>query len=403
MSRGTPGRRRRRRRILLGTGAVTLLVLVGLVVAVFITQERIRKVPGGFPRAEPGLTAARAPLPPRFGVNVDAVQRNDDPAFRARQFRALRRSGLRWVRLNIEWSYIQESRDAPIDFSRFDALIGEIADAGLDMNAIFLFTPEWASTLRGSDRTPAKDPADTDRFVRAVVARYGPDGAFWKGRPAAGTRPVRLWEIWNEPNVGHYFAPMSGTTYGHHAVVVGRAIRSVDPRARILFGGMAGHLDERGDLQTADSFLRDAVEAQPSLPRLLDGVALHVYRRGKDAARIACAIRGVMIEIGFGDGFIALNEFGWPTRALGALREEERARAMGETVAAFADPASCEVPIRADLISPYTWWSVRQDDDRPDEWFGLADDAGELTPTGQVYLQAAAGAERAAPRRELDR
>jgi hypothetical protein len=391
----------RRRRVALGLAAVTVLVAAVVVVVALRTQDRIRETPDGFPRAEPALVAERAPFPERFGVNVDQVQTRTDRAFRRRQFRAIADAGLDWVRINIAWSQL-ERQEGALDLSALDAVVGDAADAGLAMNAILLFTPTWASTLAGSDRTPAADPALTDRFVRTVVERYGPDGSFWDGRPDDRVQPVRLWEIWNEPNVRHFFAPMSGTTYGHHAVVVGRAIRSVDPGARILFGGMAGHLDARGDLQTADSFLRDAVKAQPSLPRLLDGVALHVYRRGKDASRVACAIRGVMVETGFGDGIMALNEFGWPTKALGSLPEDERATAIGETVGALVDPASCPVPIGADLIGPYTWWSVREDDGRPDEWFGLADDAGRPTPAGLVYLQAAAGAERAYPRSRED-
>jgi hypothetical protein len=382
----------RTKRIAIAIGAVLVAIVALLIVKAVVKQHKIEKVPDHFARAEPRLTDRRAPWPPRFGVNANLVATHPDPAFRALQFHAIAASGLKWVRIGLEWPLVQPRR-GPFDFSKTDAVVGEAAGAGLQMEAILQFTPTWASTLGDSERTPAKDPADTDRYARAVVARYGLGGSFWRENPAISAHPIRVWEIWNEANFRHFFAPRSGRTYAHHAVVVARAIRSVDPRARVLFSGLVGAPVR--DVKPADQFLVDAMRAQPSLARLLDGVAMHSYGNAAEIAGQLCKLRLTMNEVGLARQSLVLNEFGAPTTA---IDDQSRAVRLGETIAAIVKPSACRAPLRLALIAPYTWWSPRRNGSNPEQWFGIADDGGRPLLTGTAYVLAAAGAERAYPR-----
>ncbi|EHN10415.1 hypothetical protein PAI11_27300 [Patulibacter medicamentivorans] len=391
-----PDRPRRRWRIpAIGCGG---LLLVGLLVlgAGLWLKHRAQDVPDSFPRPEPSLDRGRAPWPPRFGVNAGTIAESPDAAFRRGHFQAIARAGLGWVRIGITWPRIQPKEDGPFDWSSLDGPIAEAADAGLDVEGVIQFTPKWASTVPFSDRALAKDPADTDRFVTALVRRYGPKGEFWRTHPAARRRPVRTWEIWNEENAQYFFAPKSGKTYAYQAVLVGRAVRAVDPQARLLLGGLVGTFESRSDVIPPDEFLADALRAQPSLPRLLDGVALHVYGDAANVGTVTCRVRTVMDRLGLRRQVIALDEFGAPRKGAGALDEQARSAILSGVVDGFSRPAACggENP-RVRLIAPYTWWTKEADPGNREDWFGLVDIHARPYPAGRTYLQAVRNVTRA--------
>lgn len=381
---------RRTKRIAIAIGAVLAALLGGAVALFIVNDQRIKQVPDHFPRAEPRFASVRAPWPSRFGVNANLVLENGDGPWRRHQLRAIKTNGLGWVRFTFSGSVL-EPRRGDLQFALYDQVAGEVAAAGLDLIPIIAFTPKWASTLGGSDRTPAKEPEVTDRIVTAFVRRYGPGGTFWQEHPQLPPRPVRTWEIWNEENARYFFAPREGKTFAHHAVVVARAIRAVDPRARILFGGLAGHLKSRWEVTSAPRFLADAIKAQPSLRRLLDGVAYHSYIH--PIAEMTCAMRDELDRLGLAKWPLVLNEFGPPAGELkGALPEPERATQMAAHVAAVVNARTCKRPPNVVLVAPYTWWSPRQDPDNREHWYGIADDRGQLLASGRAYVKTAAAA-----------
>ncbi len=388
----------RRTKWILAVLAGVVVLVAAVVVVALVKQDRIRQVPDHFPRAEPPATDRRAPWLPRFGINDNIDARQDDDAVRIRQFGAIAQSGLKWIRIAIEWPLVQPN-PGPMDFAKTDRVVRDATNAGLALQVILTFTPEWASTLGGSERTPAKNPEDTDRFVRAVVERYGPDGTFWREHPDVRKRPIRVWEIWNEANLRHFFAPRSGRTYAHHAVVVARAIRSVDPAARILFTGLVANLSGGSwQVQQADEFVTEALREQPSLARLLDGVAMHSYGDANEVTTVLCRMRATMNGVGLRHGALVLNEFGGTTSGRGAITDAQRAARIAEIVAAVVKPSACKLPLKLEMIAPYTWWTPQRDPSNNQDWFGIAGADGRPYPSGTAYLLAAAGAERAYPR-----
>src|SRR4029077_1506715 len=93
--------------------------------------------------------------------------------------------------------------------------------------------------------TPHSDAerAQLGAFAAAAAARYGPGGTFWTNpaSPCAGCdpHPVRVWEIWNEQNAAPYWDEPDPASYGAALVAARAGLRSADPAARILLGGLA--------------------------------------------------------------------------------------------------------------------------------------------------------------------
>ena len=53
---------------------------------------------------------------------------------------------------------------------------------------------------------PPKSNAAFAAFARAIAARYGNDGSFWRDNPSIPRRPIRVWQVWNEPNAKSFWA-----------------------------------------------------------------------------------------------------------------------------------------------------------------------------------------------------
>jgi hypothetical protein len=77
--------------------------------------------------------------------------------------------------------------------------------AGLDLLPVLVRAPAWAAG--GDDREGAvpTDPQTYAAFVTAMVRRYGRGGAYWAENPAVPSRPVRQWQVWNEPDQTRYW------------------------------------------------------------------------------------------------------------------------------------------------------------------------------------------------------
>ena len=142
------------------------------------------------------------------------------------------------LRIPIYWFEVEPAPGAQ-NFTRYDALIGTAAKHGIRVLPFISGTPSWV------EPDPARPPLGSaparrawTSFLRRLVARYGPGGAFWVGR--SEPLPVRVWQIWNEPNFKLFWRPRpSPRGYARMLKISARAIRRKDPRARIAAAGVA--------------------------------------------------------------------------------------------------------------------------------------------------------------------
>lgn len=175
------------------------------------------------------------------------------------------------LRIPLFW-FQAEPRPGEYDFASFEEALGQAADRGIRVLPFVYGSPSWLAS------EPALPPQGTPRgraawaaFLRLLVDRYGPRGSFWAGR--ARSRPIRRWQIWNEPNFLLFWRPRpSPSGYARLLGVAARAIRGEDPGARIVAAGVAPV--EGGMLPWA--YLRRLYRV-PGVKRSFDVVGLHPY------------------------------------------------------------------------------------------------------------------------------
>ena len=94
----------------------------------------------------------------------------------------------------------QPDRRRPRDFSDTDRLVAPAAAHGSRCSR------SWPTRPRGP-RSPvapglaAGNAGDYAPSCDGSVARYGPAGSFWASTPSCRCRPLREWQIWNEPHL----------------------------------------------------------------------------------------------------------------------------------------------------------------------------------------------------------
>ena len=142
--------------------------------------------------------------------------------------------------------------------------------------------PEGAGAPAGQRRraAPAGSPSST-----AAVARYGPNGSFWAENPGVPKRPIRNWQIWNEPNFKYFVAKPNPAEYGKLVKLSSTALKAADPGAQVILGGLfarpKGCRTDSGKPEAlnwfATDFLDQMYETTPGIKAKFNGVALHPY------------------------------------------------------------------------------------------------------------------------------
>ncbi len=324
----------------------------------------------------PTAAAKSQPRVPQGFVGVVAdgpiAEAGADPTT---ELSAMVASGVESVRLVFHWSDGQPYRrledvpadarprftataGAPTDFGRFDALVAESARRGLRVLPVVTTAPGWAAKPPGGFASPPSNPADYAAFARALVDRYGPRGSLWRERPDLPRRPIRAWQIWNEPNLRASWSE-PGWVRPYLAVLraARRAIRAADPGARIVLSGFA-NLSWRS---------LAAVYRQPGARRLFDEVAIHPYtRQVSGLATILGYVRAVMRRNGDARKPISVTEFGWPSakgKAVGfGIETTERGQAA-RVASSLRLLARIRVRLGIAAVYWYTWSAREQGSD----------------------------------------
>ena len=150
---------------------------------------------------------------------------------------ALADSGACWTRIELKWRQIQPE-PPPADYSYddlewFDERIQLLSDAGVQIIAIVHDAPYWAAEERPGPIYPEQVPAFA-QFLTDMVGRY-------KQPPYN----IHHWQLWNEPDqteqlpvwLGGY--GFDGDLYADMLAHAYPAIKTVDPNATVLMGGIA--------------------------------------------------------------------------------------------------------------------------------------------------------------------
>jgi hypothetical protein len=241
-----------------------------------------------------------AAQPRLIGVTSGAIF--DDHASLEDEVEAMQDSGVRSLRAPFYWHHIQPTEDGEPDFSETDPLVAAAARADIEVLPIVVRTPAWAARHPGKDNSPPKDPADYADFLRLLIGRYGPDGSFWAENEDVPKRPLRAWQLWNEPDHLHYW---SDQPYQRDYVELSRAAREAikeeDPGALVVMAGFA----DRSWKSIAS--LYDA-----GANGVFDVVAIHPYTfEVRNVLKIVEFVREALDKAGDPDRPLWLTEVTW--------------------------------------------------------------------------------------------
>jgi glycosyl hydrolase family 42 (putative beta-galactosidase) len=190
--------------------------------------------------ASPPAAGRAVALPPAGGINAEPSMRpwryagaNPDgwwcrppncrgvrngTAFVERELPLVARLGVETLRLEFPWPLLEPRRGA-FDWRRADYILRKASSAGIEVQPVLVYSPAWAA------QSASSPPRATDfsRFVRRFARRY--------------RRSIDYYELWNEPNSARYWEG-SQPSYVMNVLVPGyRAVKTVDPRAKVLLGG----------------------------------------------------------------------------------------------------------------------------------------------------------------------
>jgi hypothetical protein len=212
--------------------AVIVLTVALVVAAAPVAQGAPRKVPRGF-----------------HGVMWDRAAMRVPAAELEQQWALMAQSGVESVRTVFSWERAQPTEGVVPDLSATDELVGLAARHNIGLLPIVLDTPDWAAKRAVQGAPPAHIGAYT-AFLRSLVLRYGPTGSFWTEHPELPRRPLRTWQIWNEPHLDFYWNSKGHSWARGYAPLLKAskaAIESVDRGATIVLAAMADfawrHLD----------------------------------------------------------------------------------------------------------------------------------------------------------------
>jgi hypothetical protein len=187
----------------------------------------------------PAAAATRKVPPGWLGVVADGLI--TAPGFSASgdEWSRLAGSGAESVRTALYWREAQPSSASTTDFATFDAVVLAASSRGLTVLPVLQGTPDWAAQSPGDPGSPPRDPADFARFLKVLVTRYGPQGSFWTQHPDVARRPIRAWQIWNEPNITRYWNVANwAPPYVKLLKAAHAALRQADPAAKTILAGL---------------------------------------------------------------------------------------------------------------------------------------------------------------------
>lgn len=371
---------------------LTLAVLVAIVASAFGTAP----------------AAARRSL--HFGINANTAGWGAEVGLEQDR---VARTGLRWLREDLEWTKVEPADDA-WDWSFYDRLFRTAAQRQLRILPVLDSSPCWAVP---SDTDPADcwmtypaDDADYAEFTARVAARYGPGGRFWQAHPGLdGALAPEYLEVWNEP----YYPQFSNgeVSPGRYARLYKAAVvagRQANPSTRYLVEANYDVYDvdpeHPGWVYWADGMVREV----PDLGDYVDGIAIHPYPGGHhpdyqpvnstDASfRNTDRIHERFASLGI-ERPIWITEVGYSSC------DDPEGCVPGDTTAAREQRKAAWLGILLDelgrnrygyvhavfLYAFRQWKDPAQPDDDAVGWFGIVDAEGDPLPAYRTFVDAIA-------------
>jgi hypothetical protein len=336
----------------------------------------------------PGHAVAQPVAPPSFfGLQSWTPPSNSE-------FAAMSRARAGLLRFGLTWSHVEPSPGDRL-WTTYDRLIARAARRGIVTLPVLSGSPSFVAPRETYPPRSAAGREAFASFVRDAVARYGRGGAFWAENPTLPYRPVKFWQVWNEPNfLSYWYDRPNVRQYLSLLKLARKSIHSVDSHAGILLAGVAETLHGIPSL----TFL-ERLYSLPGAKRQFDGVALHPY--AYDDEWVLAAVRrarALMNRHGDRQTKLWVTELGWATA--GAVSFNTRAIRKSKRGQAVLLTRTYRALLRYRRrygLATVVWFALRDRNLGPDEgdWWGihtgLFDVDGEPKPGWSAYARVAGG------------
>jgi hypothetical protein len=271
--------------------------------------------------------APSGPLVPKgfVGMNLDGPALiPQDHVNLSSQFAHMANSGVQSVRVTFSWAAAQPyatsadvpaaratdfqagAGNVPTSFSATDQIVELAAEHGMSVLPVVIYTPGWdaASNPGGGLSAPKRDRPYGD-YLTTLIGRYGPAGSFWSTHTGIPKRPVRMWEVWNEPDIVGYW-PIQPFAVSYVALLraARAAIKKADPGAKVVVAGFPN----------ASWKQLETVYKVKGARSLFDVVDVHPYtKQPAGVITILGYVRDVMDKAGDTRKPILAGETSWPS------------------------------------------------------------------------------------------
>lgn len=255
------------------------------------------------------LAAARSVPQGFFGVMYDHGVAVAPSEVQDAQWDLMASSGVESVRTVFSWAVAQPGgRGTPIGFEVTDPVVRRAALRNVSLVPVVIYSPVWARAYRGRFTSPPKRRSDYATYLAALVERYGPDGSFWADNPDLPERPLREWQIWNEPHLSDYWNAPENGPYGYarnYPLMLRssyKTVKRLDPGAKVVLAGI-----------TQRAWEEIAILYQHGIRNYFDVAALQIFPQTvKRAVKATALFRDSMRRRRDGRKPIYLTEITWP-------------------------------------------------------------------------------------------
>ncbi|MFN8152210.1 MAG: hypothetical protein U0R24_13935 [Solirubrobacterales bacterium] len=241
-----------------------------------------------------------------FGVNASGYESGD--------FERMAEADVGVTRNIFPFEVIRHGKDLPYNWSYTDPIVRGTAENGIDLIPMVYGAPPWVS--HDLNRTVLKGEAARawSDLLTTLVQRYGPGGAFWSENPTVPYRPIRVWQIWNEPNSITWWGPKpKPKDYGKVLVRSAAAIHAVDPEAQVMTAGIVAEPTNAHAI-LGKEFLAELFKSR-AVREAADIVAYHPYAATVSGVRKQLKqARSALRSRGAGSTPLWITEIGWGTK-----------------------------------------------------------------------------------------
>ena len=308
--------------------------------------------------AVPAKAEAEGSVPDGFyGVMFDGKALRAPVSVQQKQFALMAQSGVETVRATFNWARVQPRRRSRLDWRRIDQLVAIAAARRITVLPVVIYAPGWARAFPRRRFSPPR-VGPYAAFLRAAVRRYRPGGVFWTKRPWLPARPIRHWQVWNEPTLPSFWRTPKKSSYAWPRGYVrllkasNRAIKGADRNAKTVTAGLVGP-----SWTEFRRLYRNGAKGS------FDVAALHVYPQ--TLVRVQVAVRRVLAELRRARdrrARIFLTEVSFPAsrgkaKPIRGQRQETSASMARRLEELYASVISSRKRTRLDRVYWYTWAS----------------------------------------------